>query len=94
MKKLKELIEEIIRNKEKELGTKLTIEDFDFVSKTAADFVLDYIHKFINGTIEHNDSSFLQDVDHLSEARNELLDLLSYLTAAKIKMRRYDERYK
>lgn len=92
--KLKELIEELIREKEKELGTHLTIENFDFLSCATSKFVKRNIDKYIRGAIEHNDSDFITSVDHLEASLDEIFDMYNYISAAIIKNRKHDERYK
>jgi len=92
-KTITELVHQLVRDKEGELGHRLCIEDFDFITQTCVELVTSNIHKFVAGSKEHGEGCFVADVDHLAELYNEQLDSINYLAAARHNKRKHDRRY-
>jgi hypothetical protein len=84
---LKYIVEDLIHQKEKHLGHKLSEHDEDFLIMTCTNFTLDNIHKFVTGAKEHADDGgdFITSVNHKRELYLELLDAINYLKAMEYK---------
>mgnify|MGYP001320337684 CR=1 FL=1 len=92
-RKLQDIIEDLIHDKEKDLDMRpMSVENQQFLVKRTALFVTENIHKYLDGAKRHGDN-FIEDVDHLQELSNEVLDFWNYLGGAIYKLRVHDQRY-
>lgn len=75
-----ETIKELIRDAERRHGTRLCIEDFDFLVGSSTILLHTAIDKFVAGAKEHHipNQDFVSSVDHNTEARKEIIDLWHY----------------
>jgi len=56
-------------------------KDQRFLLHALTEFVDNAANKFIAGGVEHADSDFLTECDHLAEVKNEIVDGWMYTTA-------------
>ncbi len=92
---LHEVITSFILSKEHELEHELSTEYKRFLLNTLTQVVIHAVHKFIKGAKEHDaDGDFLREIDHVNELFNEQIDSIMYVSALRMIMHKYDERYK
>lgn len=64
-----------------------TTDEYSFLITTTHAITMDAIRKYVIGVKEHG-PGFLTEVDHLTEARKEVIDLIYYIAAASHAKRR------
>jgi hypothetical protein len=70
----------------------MTEEKQQFAERTKATFLAAFDAKYAKGDAEHHNDFF--DIDHLREAYDELIDLLTYISAAiEIRQSEYQRGY-